>query len=556
MFTHHLKIAFRNMWKYKTQSLTGIFGLAFGLACFVPALYWLRYETSYDSSYPDAAFIYRIYSVEKESGKVNEQVPGILEKKLHEHFPALEASTVFIKAQENCKTEETPYFRLSLLYADSAFFNVFPQVIISGNARQPLHVLNSIVLTETVAKRLFGDVEKAIGQQVQNTIRLDTPPYMVTAVVKDPPPNTNVSFDAIIFHNMLKYFTELPEDVQWTQSFMELYVRFHPRADIDEHAEQLHDFTSRLDTNANIELRMLPVSDVRHKLNTDVPFTLNFIRLFVAAGILLLFSALFNFLNLHLGFFRQRTRELRQRMVHGATNRQLIVQMTFELAGSLIISLILACSIIVLTRPVFSGLLDITIDILPLVHLFVICGTGTLTLILYVGLIPLWRLNRLIMRHLSKRKIIGQPALRRMAVTLQLAVSVVFIVAALMVMMQMRFINRKDLGFDHSGIIQLSGFQDYSGKIQTALMRELSAIPQVENITDAYFEPQHKTNHLTMVVEVDWPGKQTFENPSFHFIPTDSRFAETFRLNWLTGKWWDEGEQNRSQRGGRSCNGT
>ena len=86
MFKHYIKITFRNLRKYKTQSLTGIFGLAFGLACFVPALYWMRYETSYDSFYPDAAHIYRIYSVEKQTGKVNEWVPGILERKLHEHL--------------------------------------------------------------------------------------------------------------------------------------------------------------------------------------------------------------------------------------------------------------------------------------------------------------------------------------------------------------------------------------------------------------------------------------------------------------------------------------
>ena len=82
MFIHYLKIAFRNMWKDRTQSLVGIFGLAFGLTCFVPALYWLRYETSYDGFYPDAAHIYRIYSVEKKSGKVNEKVPGIAEKNI------------------------------------------------------------------------------------------------------------------------------------------------------------------------------------------------------------------------------------------------------------------------------------------------------------------------------------------------------------------------------------------------------------------------------------------------------------------------------------------
>ncbi|MDR1162088.1 MAG: ABC transporter permease, partial [Tannerellaceae bacterium] len=74
MITHYFKIAFRNMWKYKTQSLTGIFSLAFSLACFVPALYWMRYETSYDGFYPGAEHIYRVYAVEKQSGKVNEMV--------------------------------------------------------------------------------------------------------------------------------------------------------------------------------------------------------------------------------------------------------------------------------------------------------------------------------------------------------------------------------------------------------------------------------------------------------------------------------------------------
>ena len=82
MIIHYFKIAFRNMWKYKTQSLSGIFGLAFGLTCFVPAVYWMRYEMSYDSFYPDAEHIYRVYAVEKQSGKVNEGVSRIFEKKL------------------------------------------------------------------------------------------------------------------------------------------------------------------------------------------------------------------------------------------------------------------------------------------------------------------------------------------------------------------------------------------------------------------------------------------------------------------------------------------
>jgi hypothetical protein len=97
MTTHYFKIAFRNLWKYKAQSLTGIFSLAFGLACFVPALYRMCYETSYDGFYPGAEHIYRVYAIEKQSGKMSEMVPEPLVWLLREQFPATEAAAFIPK---------------------------------------------------------------------------------------------------------------------------------------------------------------------------------------------------------------------------------------------------------------------------------------------------------------------------------------------------------------------------------------------------------------------------------------------------------------------------
>ena len=185
-----------------------------------------------------------------------------------------------------------------------------------------------------------------------------------------------MQFDVIIYHDMIKYFSELPEEAQWTMFFMNLYLKLHPETDVDILAEQMHDFTSRLGVNTNIELRMLPISDVRHQLNTDVPFTLNFIGLFVASGILLLFSALFNFLNLHLDLFRQRIRELRLRSVHGASEGQIVRQMMFELLCSILLALFLACSFVEIIRPAFAGLLNITMELSQLIQIFVVCGIG------------------------------------------------------------------------------------------------------------------------------------------------------------------------------------
>lgn len=545
MFKHYLKIAFRNMWKYKTQSLTGIFGLAFALACFVPALYWMRYETSYDSFYPGADHIYRIYTVEKKSGKVNKVASKIVEEKMREQFPVIEASAIYMTGDENCRTQEMPHIRMNMLYTDSTFFSVFPQTIISGDTKRPLQVMNNMILTESMAVRLFGDAEKSIGQQVQTKMRASLPPYTVTAVMKDPPANSNFSFDAIVVHEMLNFFAQMPEDAQWKQFFLEVHVKFNPNADTNAIADQLRDLTARLGSNPDIELRMMPVSEVRHHLNSDAPFTLNFIGLFVASGILLLFTAIFNFLNLHIDLFRQRIRELRLRTVHGATGGQLIRQMLFELACAVLLALLSACCLVIIVRPAFAGLLDMRMDISQVLLLLVISGIVILVLNLLIGFLLFWRLSQLAMRPQSERKTTGQPVWRRMAVTLQLVVSVIFIVAAFVVMIQMRFVNQKDLGFDREGMVQISGFTDFQGSVEASLIQKLMTMPQIKNLTDAYFTPQHNDDPFMMVTKVEWQGKTPHENPSFSRIFSDSRFAETFGLKMVEGKWWEEGQMTK-----------
>jgi putative ABC transport system permease protein len=330
----------------------------------------------------------------------------------------------------------------------------------------------------------------------------------------------------------------------WTLATLQRYIRLHPGTNINELTGQLRDFTSQLSTSANYEIRTIPVSDVRYRLNADVPFTLNFIRLFVVAGILLLFSAIFNFLNLY-DLFRQRIRELRLRILQGASEGQLIRQMLFELVCSILLALLIGCSFVIIIRPVFSGLLDIEMGMSQLISLFAICGTGIMILILFIGFILFWQLSQLALRPRSEIKSTDQPALRHIAVTLQLAVSVVFIVAALVIMMQMRFVNHKDLGFDSSRVIHVSGISSIPMNKAIDLMSEFTAMPQIENYSFAYFEPQHSANTSSLSSEVEWHGKERSDNTVFQRIATDNRFTETFGLQLITGKWLDESGMNQ-----------
>jgi len=238
--------------------------------------------------------------------------------------------------------------------------------------------------------------------------------------------------------------------------------------------------------------------------------------------------------------------ELRQRTVHGAKSRQLIVQMMFELSCSILLSLLIACFFIILICPIFSDLLGIMMKISHVLYLFIVCGSSVMVLMLFICLIPFWQLSRIAMKHLSKRKNHGQPKILRMAVTFQLAVSVVFIVVTSVVMMQMRFVSHKDPGFDRHAILQLSGLSFFTDdNVRTILVNELATIPQIESITKTNYEPLHSTRAFnseirTTTTAVEWPGKQQTEEPAFHLIRTDNRFAETFGLTMLTGEWFNE----------------
>ena len=147
MLIHYCVIAFKNIWKYKVSASISILGLAFALVCFVPILYWMDHETTYDSFYKDSESIYRVYSVEKQSGKVNKGASKGIENSLREQVPAIEASTTLMLSTENCRTQATPYIQMNMLYTDSTFLEVFPQSFVCGEMNHPLQIVHDLERT-------------------------------------------------------------------------------------------------------------------------------------------------------------------------------------------------------------------------------------------------------------------------------------------------------------------------------------------------------------------------------------------------------------------------
>ena len=160
MYKQLLHIFFLHIRKNIVQYASSYIGMTFAIITIVAALYWILYETTFDSFYPESKHIYKVFTFDKESDTMNDASKGI-EVTLRDQVPSIESSTAIIKSQENCKTKEIPYISLQLIYADSTFLSLFPQNNVCGDYLNPLSTLNNMVLTESMAQKLFGDSEKA-----------------------------------------------------------------------------------------------------------------------------------------------------------------------------------------------------------------------------------------------------------------------------------------------------------------------------------------------------------------------------------------------------------
>ena len=131
-----------------------------------------------------------------------------------------------------------------------------------------------------------------------------------------------------------------------------------------------------------------------------------------------------------------------------------------------------------------------------------------------------------------------------MAITLQLFVSIVFIIASLIVMRQMNFVNQKNLGFNDRDLVQLSGFVDYAGRLEEKLINELKSIAQVVDVSDANFQPSHEADPNYILNQISWSGCPS-EPPLFNLMFVDSHFAKAYGLSMKEGDWWAEGQMTK-----------
>ncbi len=466
MSRFYFKIALRHLFGKKGYSAIQIFALTIGMTSFILIALYVLDEKSYDRQNVNARDIYRVVSVYdfQGVGERSSSCPFPLGPALQREYPALIRDQVRF-----FNNWSTPFFveygdkgfnERNLFFVDSTVFNIFTIPFVEGDPSTALNGTGTAVITETTAKRYFGD-EDPLGKilRVQGLYNL-----MVTGVIKDPLPESHFAYNILASFSTVRQIYRR-EPVTWVWNPCWTYILLRKGASPEALQGMLPAFVSKYFYDAekeHVSLYLQPLLDIHLKSDLDYEMGPNgnivYVRILMVTGILLLIIACINFINLSTAMAGKRIREIGIKKVLGTHRRQLVIQFITESVTLSVLSLLIALALVEIILPYFSEFTGKTITshyfydyrkILLLLGLALV--TGVLS-----GLYPAFYLSAFSpVKTLRGDLTTGYEGIvaRRILVVTQFVISIALIIGTISIYRQIRYINNTDLGFRKKDIL-------------------------------------------------------------------------------------------------------
>ncbi|MDR1172779.1 MAG: ABC transporter permease [Bacteroidales bacterium] len=528
MIQHYLKIAFRNLWKYKKQTLISIVGLASGFACFALATLWIRYEMTYDNFHKNADRIYCVGLPNMfEPGRYSRTTPYPLAEYLKAAFPEIanavpvdrnSAKEVFFNKVE---------YPAETLKIDSSFFRIFNVKIIEGSMDFLVPGSNKIAITEEKARRIFGN-GNPLGQMLSDGKTVKT----VCAIVTGLPKRSNFPFDLL---------ESLDQNPEWGTYANETLVELHPGIDVEAFRQKLYEHTvSKGNITKLGQFTLIPITEVHYKdpkVERDVKF--QHIVIFSFAGLLLIVCTLFNHLTLFAGSFRMRRREFALRIICGASNRSLFMLLSAEFLMSLSAAFLTGLFLMRALLPSFIEISRIRLGFAPIyLELSVyIAGIILISLLAFLAALAIFRRRSLDASiRGSNRK-----AFRKVSVVVQLIVSIGFTFCTTVILKQMYHLHHTDLGFSfkNRGCV-------VSYDVDADIVRDkLRQIPEITETVTGH--PPLTPRRYMMAMSVDtWDDKpENLEYVNISQMNMSEQYFKHYELEMVEGEMLNDSDDKR-----------
>lgn len=549
MIKNYLLTAFRNVTKHKGYSIIIIMGLAIGMAASILIWHFVSYEKSYDNFHENGEKIFRIEAAVYKDGNLTNyyaQVPDALGPALKKDFPEVLEYTRLYPNEGGVVTYKDVSIKIKNLYCtDNSILTMFSFPLVKGNPAAALAEPHSAVISESLAKKFFGD-QDPIGKVIQHD-RMGHWTYTIKGVFKDVPNNSHLRFDVLLsLHDLM----ENPDFIDdWDEYFFFTYVLLHPDADPKALEAKLPAFFKKYIGKKMEELNIVehywlqPLPDVYlHSLYPGYRIKhrdYKIIYFLTIIAIFILIIAWTNYVNLLSAKALERAKEVSVRKVVGSTRIQLIKQFLFESLFFNIAGGILAILLVIILIPTFNLALGLPTDISlltkPLFWLILIVSLVIGAIL--AGLYPAFILSSFKPVSLLQGKLKGQGkgmGLRKILVIFQLVISILLIAGTLTVYKQIKFMKNWDLGIDTDHVllvnapIVLSRAKNIGNNIRS-FFREVGQYPGVVDMTLGGVPGREYVSTSTIRRE----GKPLF---MVRRCWVDRGFLDTFQIKLLAGR--------------------
>lgn len=497
MIKSYFKSAWRNLWKSKFFSAINIIGLSIGIAVCIAIMLFVFYEKSFDNFHTKN--IYRLSEVQKFPGMIASQKVALsmypMGPGLKNDYPAIKNFTrVKWSNKYPLSKGSKKLFLPQVLFADSTFLSIFDFPLLKGDRKTALEKPNSTILTEQVARNLFGD-EDPLGKTITH-YGADTISFVVTGVLANIPQNSQLQFGCLFSLSSIYQ----PWMNSWGSNWLNTYVELAPGTDVAELESQMPAFLKKNMSDGDgwkyYELFFTPLKEV-HSSTTDIgldylnyqKFDRQSTNLFIIIAVVVLVTACINFMNLTTARSAERSKEVGIRKSIGAQRNQLAVQFLGETVLLSLLALVLAAGMVKLCLPYINQLSERQLELPLFGNPALLAGIVGLTIVLGLasGLYPAIFLSSFQPVKVLKGTIFtgpGKTSLRNALVIGQFTSAVFLMIATVFVVKQLRFMQDRDPGFSRGQIVTIP-LDGVTGRKYDLLKQELSGNTLISGVTAA-----------------------------------------------------------------------
>ncbi len=535
-------------------TLINITGLAVGFACFAFILFYLIDELSFDKYHNDYSNIYRLESNINISGKEQyvAKTSFAIGPTMLKEFPEIEYQARF-RPIDNCylSYKEKQFYEENLYYTDSSVFDIFTYKFKYGNPKYALKKPYSIVLTETFAKKYFGD-ENPIGKVINVNNQLNC---KVTAIIEDIPGNTHMKFDGLVsidsYKDVIgqKMFNDLSTIHFWAIRLF-TYVKLKEGTNMQQVLDKFEPFHDKYilpvskKLNGEYKLVTSRIEDIH--LHNDAEWDLpkgNFktILVFGSIAIFILVLAGINYMNLATARSAHKAKEVGIKKVLGANRKTLSINFFADSLILAIIAFVISLVLIELFLPGFNVLANksLTFGIIDSYGTILILFTTTLLIGIFSGTYPAIFLSsfqpiKVLNGKLSQGTKGG--TIRKLLIIFQFTISITLITATFIVLKQLQYTNEKDTGYEKENILILQAADTSFKKNYQSFENKLLSNPNILDVSTSSTLVGGSGYMDVFLVE----GEEKMDQQLMTYLIVDFGYLEMFNINILQGRTFNE----------------